>query len=67
MFEAFFEAGLGFPSVSLLEEVFYHFYMELPQLHANAIAHLATFEWAMWAEGCEGRVDFFMALHYASC
>ena len=30
VFEAFFEAGLGFPSVPLLEEVLRHFYVELP-------------------------------------
>ena len=67
VFEAFFEAGLGFSSVLLLEEVLRHLYVELPQLHANAIARLATFEWAMRAEGCEGRADFFAALHFASC
>ena len=50
-----------------LEEVLRHFYVELPQLHANAIARLATFEWALQAEGCEGRADFFAALHFASC
>ena len=30
VFEAFFEVGLGFPSVPLLEEVLCHFYVELP-------------------------------------
>ena len=67
VFEAFFEVSLGFPSMPLLEEVFCHYYVELLQLHANAIAILATFEWAMLAEGCEGRADFFAALHFASC
>ena len=54
VFEAFFYAGLGFPTVPLLERVLCHFYVELLQLSANAIVRLAIFEWAMRAEGCEG-------------
>ena len=46
--------------------MFRHFYVELPQLHANAIPRLVTFEWPMRVEGCEGRADFFAALHFAS-
>ena len=59
VFEAFFKAGLSFSSAPLLKEVLRHYYVELPRLHSNAIARLATFEWAMWAEGCEGRADLF--------
>lgn len=67
VFKAFFNAGLGCPTVLLLEEVLRYFYVELPQLHVNAIVRLAIFEWAMRANGCEGRVDLFVTLHYASC
>ena len=67
VFETFFEAGQGLPLVMLLKEVLCRFYMELLQLHVNAITCLSTFEWAMWAEGCEGRADFFAALYFAKC
>ena len=44
-----------------------YYFVELPQLSMNIIARLAIFEWAMQAEGCEGRVEFFAALHEANC
>ena len=66
VFEAFFDAGLGFPATPLLEGVLCHFYVVLSQLSANAITHLAIFEWAMWEEGCEGRAELFAATHEAS-
>ncbi|KAG8060227.1 hypothetical protein GUJ93_ZPchr0002g24543 [Zizania palustris] len=67
VFEAFFEAGLGLPAVGMLSEVLKAYNLELPQLSPNAVARLAVFEWAMRAEGCEGRADVFVALHDANC
>lgn len=66
IFEAFFDEGLDFPGVLLLEGVIRYFYVELPQLSANAIARLAIFKWAMRAEGYEWRVKLFTAIHEAS-
>ncbi|KAG8065038.1 hypothetical protein GUJ93_ZPchr0004g38983 [Zizania palustris] len=67
VFEAFFEAGLGLLAVDFLSEVLDLFHVTLPQLSPNAIARLAIFEWALRAEGCEGRAEIFAALHRASC
>ncbi|KAG8051152.1 hypothetical protein GUJ93_ZPchr0009g1295 [Zizania palustris] len=67
VFEAFFEAGLGLPAVDFLAEVLDLFHVTLPQLSPNAVARLAIFEWALRAEGCEGRAEIFAALHRASC
>ncbi|KAG8050974.1 hypothetical protein GUJ93_ZPchr0009g1420 [Zizania palustris] len=51
----------------MLSEVLKAYNLELPQLSPNAVARLAVFEWAMRAEGCEGRADVFVALHDANC
>ena len=67
MFKSFFDAGLGFPAVSLLEGVLCYFYVELPQLSANAIAHLTIFKLTMQAKGCEGRADLFTLIHEVNC
>ena len=57
IFEAFFDVGLGFLAMPLLERVLHHFYVELSKISTNAIACLAIFEWFMRAEGCEGRAE----------
>ncbi|KAG8048687.1 hypothetical protein GUJ93_ZPchr0009g632 [Zizania palustris] len=67
VFEAFFDAGLGFPASELLAGVLEAFHVELPQLSPNAVARLAIFEWAMRAEGCEGRAEVFAEMHEALC
>ncbi|KAG8095693.1 hypothetical protein GUJ93_ZPchr0013g37754 [Zizania palustris] len=67
VFEAFFDAGLGFPASELLAGVLEAFHLELPQLSPNAVARLAIFEWAMRAEGCEGRAEVFAEMHEALC
>ncbi|KAG8088606.1 hypothetical protein GUJ93_ZPchr0010g10569 [Zizania palustris] len=67
VFEAFFDAGLGFPASELLAGVLDAFHLELLQLSPNAVARLAIFEWAMRAEGCEGRAEVFAEMHEALC
>ncbi|KAG8095702.1 hypothetical protein GUJ93_ZPchr0013g34234 [Zizania palustris] len=67
VFEAFFDAGLGFPASELLAGVLDAFHLELPQLSPNAVARLAIFEWAMRAKGCEGRAEVFAQNHEALC